>query len=301
MKKLISPLLLLLAAMIWGFAFTAQEAASAVPALTLGALRSILAAIFLLLVIILFDKISGSNRRLFSKKGLDFNKTELIGGSICGAILAAASFFQQTGINSGTDSGKAGFITALYVVFVPIYALALKKRARLNVWISVAIATVGFYLLCINDDLTIVLSDLYVIIAALIFPIHILTIDKFSPICDGIRMSCIQFFVGGILNAILALLCEPMISGAVLLDALLPIAYLGIASSGIAYTLQIVGQKGVKPTAASLILSLESVFAVIGAALFLSQEMTPREYIGCAVVFVAVILSQLEFKSKKQM
>ena len=299
MKKIISPLILTTAAMIWGFAFAAQKAAENVPAFTLGAARGFLATVFLVFVIITFDKINGNKRRLFSKeKKLDFNKYELIGGAICGAILAAASYFQQTGINNGTSPGKASFITALYVVLVPIYALVLKKRAGLNVWFSVLFAAVGFYLLCINESLTIVISDAFVIIAALIFPIHILTIDKFSPICDGVRMSCVQFFTCGVLSAILALITESPINFTAVSEAILPVLFLGIGSSGIAYTLQIIGQNGVNPSAASLILSMESVFGVIGSAIFVGDSMTPREYIGCIIVFAAVILSQIEFKKK---
>lgn len=299
MKKIISTLLLTLAAMIWGFAFAAQKAAENVPAFTLGAARSFLATLFLIFVILIFDKINGNKRRLFSKtRKIDFTKTELIGGVICGVVLAAASFFQQTGINNGTGAGKASFITALYVVLVPIYALFLKKRAQLNVWLSIVIAAVGFYLLCISGEFTVELSDVLVIIAALIFPIHILTIDKFSPKCDGIRMSCIQFFTAGAVNLIFAFATESPIDVSSLWQAILPVIFLGIGSSGIAYTLQIVGQKGINPSAASLLLSMESVFGVVGSAIFLQEKMSPREYIGCAVVLVAVVLSQLEFKKK---
>lgn len=301
MKKIISPILLLLAAVIWGFAFVAQKASDGVPPFTLGAARSFLAGIFLIFVITIFDKATKSGRHLFSfkNKRIDFGKYELIGGVICGVILALASFFQQAGINSGTSAGKASFITALYVVLVPIYALILKRRAKINVWISIAIAVVGFYLLCIDGDFGIVPSDALVIASSLIFPIHILAIDKYSPLCDGIRMSCIQFFTAGVVNTVFALILESPINTGAVLDAILPILFLGIASSGIAYTLQIVGQKGVNPAPASLILSLESVFGVIGSAIILSEKMSPREYVGCAVVFFAVVLSQIEFPSKK--
>ena len=175
-KKLLSPAILLLAAMIWGFAFAAQDAASDVGAFTLGFSRSIIAGIFLIGVVMALDKITKSERILFSRKGIDLNRDELIGGAICGTILAVASAFQQIGINVGTDGGKAAFITALYVVLVPIYALALKKKAPVNVWVSIGIAIVGFYLLCIKETLTIAPSDILVVIAAMIFPIHILRV-----------------------------------------------------------------------------------------------------------------------------
>ena len=293
-KKFLSPALLTLAAMIWGFAFSAQKAADSVPAFTLGMARSFLAGVFLIVIIIIFDKIFHTGRTLFSKRGVDFSPAELIGGSICGIVLALASFLQQYGINSGADAGKASFITALYVVLVPIYALALKKKAPVNVWISIGIAVVGFYLLCITGDFKISLPDLYVLLCALIFPIHILTIDKFSPSCDGVRLSCIQFFTAGVVNLIFALILESPLNLSSVWSGILPILFLGIGSSGIAYTLQILGQKGANPAAASILLSMESVFGVLGSALFLGEKMTPREYIGCTVVFIAVILSQLD-------
>ena len=298
-KKYISTALLFTAAVIWGFAFAAQDAASEVGAFTLGFARSIVAGIFLIGVVIAFDKLTGSGRRLFSKNGIDLNKNEIIGGVIIGAVLVVASAFQQIGINSGTDGGKAAFITALYVILVPIYALALKKRAPINVWISVAIAVVGFYLLCIKDDLTVAPSDMLVIACSMIFPIHILTIDHFASKCDGIRMSMVQFFTAAVLNLAIALIAEGPSELGEIFPAIWPILFLGIGSSGIAYTLQILGQKDVNPAAASIILSLESVFGIIGTALFLGQTLSPREYLGCAVVLVAVILSQIDFMAIK--
>ena len=292
--KTLSPFLLLLAAMLWGFAFAAQGAASSLGAFTLGVARNVIATLFLIPIIILFDKLSGGERRLISRRGIDINRTELVGGIICGAILTVASALQQFGINDGTDSGKAGFITALYVVFVPIYALVLKKKAPFNVWIAVAIAAVGFYFLCISDTLTVVPSDMLVLGAALLFPIHILAIDRFSPRCDGVRMSMIQFASAAVLNLALVFIFEPRAEIGQVFDSILPVLYLGIASSGVAYTLQIIGQRGVNPAAASVILSLESVFAVLGAAIFMGTTLSLREYIGCAIVFAAVILAQLD-------
>ncbi len=302
-KKIIPPAILFVAAMLWGFAFSAQDAASNVPPFTLGAARSLLASVFLLALIPIFDKAKNSERRLFSKKGVDFNKFELVSGTICGAVLAAASFFQQTGINSGTGAGKAAFITALYVVLVPIYALALKKRSPFRVWVSVAIAVVGFYFLCIDGEFNIALSDIYVLICAIIFPVQILAIDRFTDRCDAVRMSAIQFISASVINVILALIFESPIAFDEIGNAIGAILFLGIVSSGIAYTMQIIGQKGTNPAVASVIMSLESVFGVIGSAIFLKQTLTTREYIGSAIVFVAVILSELDvkalFKKKK--
>ena len=305
LKKIISPALLVIAAMIWGFAFSAQKEAEAVPAFTLGAVRSIFATVFLAIVIVIKDRITGNERSLFrEKRSAPLTKTELIGGVICGAALATASFFQQIGISSGTDAGKASFITALYVVIVPIYALLLKKSAPLNVWLGVGIAIVGFYLLCITGDLTMVPSDALVLLCSFIFPIQILAIDAYSPRCDGVRMSLVQFFVAFIINLIFALILESPIDFSLIGAHIGSLLFLGIGSSGIAYTLQIIGQKGANPAAASILLSLESVFGVIGSAIFLGESMSTREYIGCAVVFLAVLLSEINvyeiIKSKRQ-
>lgn len=297
-KTYLSPLLLLSAAVIWGFAFSAQDAASSVPPFTLGALRSLLASAFLLAVIPLFDKAKKTGRHLFSKKKiLDFNKPELIGGTISGAALAIASFFQQTGINEGTAAGKAAFITALYVVVVPIFALLLKKSSPARVWFSVILASVGFYFLSIEGDFSIAKSDLYVLACTFIFPIQILAIDKYSPVCDGVRMSCVQFITATLVNALLAVFTEPLIDFSVIGGALFAIIFLGIGSSGVAYTLQIIGQKGVNPAVASVILSLESVFGVVGSAIFLGKGLESREYLGAAIVLTAVLLAEIDFKS----
>lgn len=298
-KKYMSTAMLFTAAVIWGFAFAAQDAASEMGAFTLGFARSIVAGFFLMVVVMVFDKLLGTGRRLFSKKGIDLSKNEIIGGVIIGTVLVVASAFQQLGINAGTDGGKAAFITALYVVLVPVYALALKKKASLNVWISIGIAVVGFYLLCIEDDLSVAPSDLLVVACSMIFPIHILTIDHFSPKCDGIRMSMVQFFTAAILNLAVALITESPAELGEIVPNILPVLFLGIGSSGVAYTLQILGQKGVNPAAASIILSLESLFGIVGTALFLGQTLSKREYLGCAVVLTAVILSQIDFKAIK--
>ena len=178
-----------------------------------------------------------------------FNKNELIGGAICGLILTIASAFQQFGIGDGTDAGKAAFITALYVLIVPIFALFFGKKSPINVWISVGIAIVGFYLLCIKSDFSIVPSDMLILLCAVIFAGHIIAIDTFSPKCDGVRMSCVQFFVAFVLNTILTFIFDSPIVPSAIVTALPALLYLGICSSGIAYTLQIVGQgmTGVTP------------------------------------------------------
>lgn len=298
MKKYISPILLLIAAIIWGFAFSAQKSAADVPPFTIGAVRSSFATVFLFIIIPMLDKAKKNGRKLvYNRCKLDFTKYELIGGALTGSILTAASALQQSGIGDGTDAGKASFITALYVVIVPIYGIFIKRHSPLNVWLGVGIAVVGFYFLCIDGSFGIAPSDLLVLLCALVFALHILTIDHFSPKTDGVRMSCIQFAVATVLNLILAFIFESSIDLRLVWDNILPLLFLGIGSSGIAYTLQIVGQKGVNPALASLLLSLESVFGVVGSAIFLNETMKAREYIGCAIVFVAVILAELDFKA----
>lgn len=282
--------------MLWGFAFSAQQMLGAASAFAVGASRNIIATLFILLVIPVLDKLTKNGRHLFSRKTLfDFNKTEIFGGIVLGAILTVASAFQQIGIGDGTDAGKAAFITALYVVIVPIIALAFRKKSPKNVWISVGIAVVGFYFLCIKEDLSLALSDLLVFVCAIIFALHIIAIDRFSPRCDGVRMSCVQFFSAFIFNSVLTFIFDGASAFSSVPSLILPLLYLGICSSGIAYTLQIVGQRDANPTVASLILSLESLFGVIGGAVILGNKMSLREYIGCAIVFVAVILSQIDF------
>ena len=276
MKKHLSSLLFLIAAMLWGFAFSAQKGAANLSTFTIGSVRNIFATLFLLAAIPCLDKFTKNGRRLISRERLfDFNKQELIGGAICGTILTVASAFQQFGVGEGTDAGKAAFITALYVVIVPLISLIFGKKSPLNVWISVGIAVVGFYFLCIKDDFSVVFSDMLVLLCAVIFALHIIAIDKYSPGCDGVRLSCVQFFVAFILNTALTLVFDSPIDFAIIAEALPSLIYLGICSSGIAYTLQIVGQgmDNVNPAVASIILSLESVFGVIGAAIVHGEVM----------------------------
>ena len=299
-NKYISMLLLFLAAFLWGFAFVAQDLVSGIPPMTVGMVRWFIGAIFLVIVIVISDKFNKNGRKLISKKGLDFTKMEVIGGLITGVVVSIASVFQQKGIGEGTSGGKAAFITALYVVLVPVYALLLKKKVKLNVWISIVIAVVGFYYLCIKEDFGIVSSDIWIIISAAIYPVQILAIDYYAPKCDCIRMSCLQFFFAFVASAVSTLIFEPSIDWVEIGTHIWPFLYLGVCSSGIAYTLQVVGQRNVNPAVASLILSLESVFGLLGSMIFLGIQMTLKEYIGAGMIFLAVILSQFEFKNKNR-
>ena len=300
-KKYLSSLLFLAAAIFWGFAFAAQKQAAVVPAFTLCVIRYLLAGSFLFLVIPFMDKLRGTGRQFITKRGVDFTRGELIGGAVCGTVLAIASPLQQSGLGEGTDAGKAAFITALYVLIVPIFSLAIGKRSPFNVWIGVVIAVAGFYLLCIKSDFSIAPSDLLVLICAVVFALHIMVIDRFSPGTDGVRLSCIQFFTAFVLTTPIALITEGAPNLEIILSVLPAILYFGICSGGLGYTLQIVGQgmDGVNPAVASIIMSLESVFGVLGGAIFLGEKMSAREYIGCAVVFLAVVISQLDMTDIK--
>lgn len=231
-----------------------------------------------------------TRQRSVEKKRAE-RRTLLAGGICCGIALCVASNLQQFGIQY-TTVGKAGFITAMYIVLVPILGIFLKKRIGLKVAVSVALAVAGLYLLCITEGFSVGAGDLLVLLCALVFAVHILVIDYFSPRTDGVRMSCIQFLVCGLLSGVGMVLTETPDLGAIC-QAWLPIAYAGVMSCGVAYTLQIVGQKGTDPTVASLILSLESVVSVLAGWALLGQSLSMREIAGCALMFAAIILAQL--------
>lgn len=287
-KQLGNSLLLLLTATIWGSAFVAQSVGMEhVGPFTFTFSRSIIGGIVLLPCILLLGK---------WKKGFA-TKVEWIGGICCGIALCVASNFQQVGIQF-TTVGKAGFITALYVVLVPIFGLFLKKRVPILIWGCVGLSVVGLYLLCMPAGaFTLALGDLLVLICAVLFTVHILVIDHFSPKGDGVVISCIQFFTCGILSGIPMLFFENPSVGS-MLDAKWSILYAGVLSSGVAYTLQVVAQKNVNPTIASLIMCLESVVAVLAGWIVLGQDMSSREILGCVLMFVAIVLAQLPVPEK---
>ncbi|MBO5106687.1 MAG: DMT family transporter [Clostridia bacterium] len=293
-------LMLLLAAFIWGSTFVAQTEAKTEP-FTYIACRNFIGTLVLLPVIAtidIFSKKKGLLPRDF--KVLSFTKKEVLGGIICGCVLFTAASLQQYGIflypADGAAAGKSGFITALYIVLVPIAGLFLKKKAGLSIWISVAVATVGMYLLCVKSGFEVHYADLILFICAIGFTAHILVIDKFIPFVNGVKLSALQFLVSGILGFIFMFIFENPSITAILNDAI-PILYAGLLSSGVAYTLQIVAQKNTNPTVASVVMSLESVFAVLSGALF-GEVMSGREIVGCVLMFTAVILAQIEFKEK---
>lgn len=300
-KNLKNNFLLVLTALIWGCAFVAQSVGvEYVGPFTMNSVRTLLGGLTLLPVIFVLDRIKNkekSTETISEEERKKERKTLIQGGVCCGCLLAVASSVQQIGIMY-TSAGKAGFITALYILIVPILGLVIGKKVGLKVWIGVGLAAVGMYCLCITDGFSIGMGDVLILICAVVFSFHILAIDYFAPKVDGVKMACIQFWVCGILCAIPMFLTEePQISQ--ILAAWMPIAYAGVLSCGVAYTLQIVAQKNVEPTVASLLLSLESVFAVLAGAVILHERLSAKETIGCGLVFIAIILAQLPEKIKK--
>ena len=305
-----SPMLLLLTAVIWGVAFVAQSVGmDYVGGFTFNCVRSVIGGIVLIPCIFFLDKVRGNsdsgkeaaneNRKdVWNKSGgakgdakKAEQKTLLIGGICCGIALCVASNLQQFGIKY-TTVGKAGFITAMYIIIVPLMGIFMKKMVGLKIWISVLLAVAGLYLLCITEGFSLGFGDILVLLCAVCFAVHILVIDYFSPKVDGVRMSCIQFLVSGILSGICMLIFEQP-SLAAICRAWMPILYAGVLSCGVAYTLQIVGQKDMDPTVASLILSLESVISVLAGWVLLGQKLSAKELFGCVLMFGAIILAQL--------
>lgn len=303
-KEYRNSLLLVLTALIWGIAFVAQrEGGDVVGPYTFNCIRSLIGAVVLLPVI----KLLGRRAAKQDTQTAADSKQLWLGGISCGVILFVASTFQQLGMYYGTTAGKAGFLTACYILIVPLLGLFLKKKCGWNIWVSVFVAVIGLYFLCLKDGFTVQLSDGLVLLCAFVFSIHILVIDYFSPRVDGVRMSCIQFLVCGILG-IFPSICidmqhsmvqaELVLSALGTWDAWIPILYAGIFSCGVAYTLQIVGQDGVNPTVASLLLSLESVFSVLAGMVILHETMSSREILGCVLVFAAVLFAQLRLDNR---
>ena len=307
--KVRNTIFLFLTAMIWGAAFVAQSVSmDYIGPFTFICLRSVIGGLFLIPVIIVIDSIRKKSQdeninaegletdlykiKMEEKQRLSWkNKRLLEGGIVCGIFLFLANCFQQTGIQY-TTVGKAGFITTFYIIIVPLIGLFFKKYCGILTWIGVVIALAGLYFLCITQKLTIQRGDALVLCCSVLYAGQILAIDYYNPFVDGVKMSCIQFLTGGILGAVFMFIFENP-DMAMILSAAGPILYTGIMSTGVGYTLQIVGQKGMNPTVAALILSLESVFSALSGYLFLHQLLTTRELIGCALMFIAIVLAQL--------
>ena len=315
-KRTKGNLLLLLTSFIWGSAFVAQSSGmDYVGPYTYNMARNVLAFLFLIPVIYVIGKKKGVTDNAGSGTGIDEaasgeanwksillpDRTTLVGGIYCGLVMAVASSLQQIGITM-TTAGKAGFITALYIILVPLMGVFIGKIIPRIIWFCVVLAMAGFYLLCVKEGFSISKGDILVLFCSVGFSVHIMTIDHFtSKGVDGVKMACIQFAVAAIvMTPVMLALENPSVSG--LLSAWMTIAYAGILSSGVGFTLQIVAQKDTDPTTATLIMSLESVFAAVSGCLFLNEVLLPKEILGCILVFVAVILAQvpLPVKSKEK-
>ena len=290
MDRMKNNVLLMLTALIWGCAFVAQSVGmDYVGPFTFNMARFLIGAIVLLPVIWFMDR----QQKTGAEKGAG-QKTLIIGGICCGIALAVASTLQQWGILF-TTVGKAGFITAMYIVIVPLLGIFIGKKVRPLIIGCVAIAVVGFYFLCMTESLHLGLGDFLVLLCAIAFSIHILVIDHFSPKVDGVKMSAIQFLTAAIISAVPTLLWEQPVFTEIL-QAWQPVLYAGVMSCGVAYTLQIIAQKNADPTVASLLLSLESVFSVLAGWVLLGQGLSLKELFGCVLIFCAIILAQLPEK-----
>ena len=301
-KNLKGNLILLVAAIIWGLAFVAQDkAADTVQPFAINAIRSYIGFLFLLPVCAF---VAHKRKERLIPETVSGKKNLLLAGLICGIMLTISANLQQFGISSYPDSAAAsarsGFITAMYVVLVPIFGLFIRKKTSLNVWLAVLLSVAGLYLLCLSEGLgKIYTGDIVVLGCAVAFSFHIMCVDHFASSVDGVKLSCLQFFVCGTLSSVLMFIFEkPTLSG--ILAAMPYLLFIGIMSSGVAYTLQIIGQQYSKnPTVASIIMSLESVFAALGG-LFVGETLSAREAVGCAVMFAAIVLSQIKFSFRKK-
>ena len=290
-RKLLGNILLLITTAIWGTAFAFQRMGmDSIEPATFSAVRMLLAAVAVTpLVALGKDKSKTYNS--------EYKRNTIIGGILCGLCLGTATIFQQVGIVQ-TSAGKAGFITAMYMLLVPVINLILfRKKSPAVVWIAVLIGIIGMYLLCINEEFSLSRGDALVSVCALVFSFHIICTDHFVQNANPVGMSVIQLYVTALLSAVVAAFTENP-SWSDVRAAIIPILYCGLGSGAIGYTLQIVAQKFTEPAVASLLMSLEAVFAVLGGTLILGEKMTTREAIGCLVMFIAVILAQIPSRKK---
>lgn len=295
-------ILLTITALIWGIAFVAQsKGGAAAGPFTFNTIRNIIGGA----VLVPFIIIRGKKADNIDKKNSNDTKLLIRAGVLCGIILSSASMVQQYGLNMGTSAGKAGFLTACYIMIVPLLGLFAGKKCGINIVFAVALTLAGLYLLCMADSLRFELNDLLILLSAFLFALHIIVIDHYSPLVDGVKMSCIQFFVCGLICTPFMLILErgfeaekaaEWVGNLMSWDAWIPILYAGALSCGIGYTLQIVGQAGMDPTIASLIMSLESVFSVLAAWVIQGQKLSTRQLGGCILIFTAIILAQIPLK-----
>ncbi len=300
-KRALANLALLLTAAIWGFGFVAQRVgAQYVGAFTFNGIRFGLGAISLIPLILYMESKGKKSLDKQSQKsnGKNIFKSTILPGVLVGTVLYIAATLQQIGL-SYTTAGKAGFITGLYMVFVPLFGILLKHKITKNSWAGVVVAVIGLYLLSVNENFSIAFGDLLVLIGAIFWAIHILTIDRFANSVDPLKLSSLQFATCSILSILTALFTETVTMDG-LAGSLIPILYGGLLSVGVAYTLQVVAQKHAKPSHAAIILSMESVFGAIGGALLLSERMSLRGLTGCALILAGILISQINFAPIKK-
>lgn len=291
-KNILGSLLLVLTAAIWGTAFVAQRAGmDLIEPFTFNAARLILAAVAVGVV----AAVRGEKTDIEIS---EYRRNTVTGGVLCGLCLAGATNFQQVGLVY-TTAGKAGFITALYMLLVPVINFILfRKKTTWIVWLAVLVGLTGMYLLCVNEGFSLSKGDALVMVCAVLFSFHILFCDHYVQRGNPIGMSAIQFLVAAVISSILALVTEEP-SWEKLSSAIVPIAYCGLMSGGVGYTLQIVAQKFTEPTVASILMSLESVFAATAGALILHERMSLKETVGCIVMFIAVLMVQIPVKKEE--
>lgn len=302
-KAMRANLLLLLTATIWGAAFVAQDVAmESMPPLFFNGLRMLLAGMTLLLVLFFLrkrEKAHTAAAQPLTREERRMQRRLLwMGSFLCGLMLFGGSALQQIGILETGSPGKAGFITALYIVLVPLLGLFLRKRVSLNAWVAVALCAAGLFLLCVTETFAIQRGDVYLLLCAVCFTGHILVIDHFAPRVDCVRMSCYQFLITAALCLTVAVATET-IDFAMVGKCVIPLLYAGVLSGAIGYTLQIVAQRDADPTVASLILSLESLFAVLASWLLQGKILSSRELVGCAIMMVGLVLAQLPQRAGK--
>ena len=305
MKNVKKTIMLLMIAIIWGYAFVAQsEGGELAGPYTFNGLRMFFGIIFLIPVSLIKDSIDKKKGNL---KPDGDKKTLWKAGILCGVALFTATTVQQLGLTLGTESGKAGFLTAIYILIVPIFSIFLHKKPGFNIWIGVVLALIGLYMLCLSGGISLRFSDILIIICAFCFAIQILLVDHYSPHVDGIKLAIIEFLVTGTISLIPIAIFEiapvglsAWLSNTFSSELFIPFLFAGVFSCGIAYTLQIEAQRDYNPTIASLIMSLEAVFASIFGVIFLQQYMTRRELIGAGIMFIAIIIAQLPIGANKE-
>jgi len=295
LKQFKGNLILLITAIIWGTSFASQKLGmDHIDPFTFGASRFLLGAVVLIPAILIFDALNRSKKNIFfaeANKPQFKNKDLIIGGLLCGGTLFLGASFQQWGIVY-TTAGKAGFITTLYIVLVPLLGIFTGKKTDLPTWAGIALAIAGLYLLCIKEGMSMQKGDVIVLIGTIFWALQIIVVDAYADKVEALKLSLVQFITAGILSAIAAVIFgNPDIHAIV--DCAGPILYTAIMVVGVAYTLQIIGQRYTNPTVAAIILSMESVFAAISGAVFLNEIMSPREIIGCVLMFTAVIITQV--------